>query len=526
MRTLIFNARLYTGSGFAEAAVIENGRFTHTGRLSELNGLAAFDRRIDLCGRTAVPGFNDSHMHLLFGGQALGNIDLRACRSFDDIRAAVCSHISGGFRGSIIAGEGWNQDLLLERRAPNRYELDRICPDIPLVLTRICGHQLVANSAAIAAAGVTAATPQPQNGRFETDDSGEPLGIFCEDAMGLIGRLRATPSFEDAAGALDASVKMMNSLGLTSVSTMDINSESLPLVLPVYEAYERGHPTLRVTHQCNFSSPADFSRFIASGHTAGSGSNWNKIGALKLFADGSLGARTALLRSDYADCPGTRGLEAIDPGMLAEFVKLAEQNRFTTVVHAIGDGAVENVLNCYLANSAAGNPFRHGIVHSQITDAALVRRFADQHVQALVQPIFLDYDTTIVRERVGSALADTSYAFASLLHGGGGLSLGSDWPVETPDPIKNIHCAVTRKRLSGGAPYCPNEALTVKEAIDCYTMGSACSTFDENIKGRIAPGYLADLAVLSDNIFEASPDAIQDILVVATMVDGEIVYEA
>lgn len=525
MKTLIYNANLYTGNGFAEAAIIENGLFTHVGSYDELSAIAAGASRLDLGGKTAVPGFNDSHMHLLFAGQALQNIDLRACRSFDDMAAAISAHRAANPNISILCGEGWNQDLLAEHRAPDRYELDFMCPDLPLILTRICGHQLIANSAAITAAGVTESTLQPVNGCFSVDAGGRPLGDFSEDAMALINRLKAAPRFEDVVAALEGSVKMVNSFGVTSVSTMDINSDSLPLVIPAYDSYCSGSPTLRVTHQCNFSSPAEFEGFVLAGHTAGSGTPYNKIGSLKLFADGSLGARTALLRNDYADAPGNRGVVGINQDTLSEFVRLAEKYRFPVTVHAIGDKAIENVLDSYRLNAAAGNPLRHGVIHCQITDAPLASRFAAEHVPAMVQPVFIDYDSTIVYDRVGPSLASTSYAFASILHSGAHLALGSDWPVETPNPIKNIHCAVTRTRYSGGEPYNISEALTVKEAIDCYTGGSAYTTFDEGVKGRIAPGYYADMAVLSSNIFTSRPEDIIGIEVVATMVGGRMVFE-
>ena len=256
--------------------------------------------------------------------------------------------------------------------------------------------------------------------------------------------------------------------------------------------------------------------------------NGLKIGPLKMFTDGSLGARTALMRQDYADAPGQRGIEILTQQELDELVRMADENGMQIAIHAIGDKANEMVLDSYQkVIGPEGNTHRHGIVHCQITDLPMLKRYQQMDVYAMVQPIFLHYDLHIVEDRVGKELAATSYAFHTMNQMGLHVSYGTDSPVEDMDPIQNLHCAVCRQDLkhfpAGG--YVPEERVDIFQAVDDYTIGGAQNAFEENQKGRLQPGYLADLVMLDQDIFHVPSDKILDTQVLMTMVGGKVVYE-
>lgn len=292
--------------------------------------------------------------------------------------------------------------------------------------------------------------------------------------------------------------------------------------------YKNRKSKLRYRHQFNFQDINDFKKYLKSEYnTEIYDEKFLSKGALKLFKDGSLGARTALMLNDYADAKGTKGAEALSDKKLQELCHLATANGFTIVTHAIGDGAVESVIRAYEKTmKKCKNPMRHGIVHCQITSKEQLERIADLNICVMFQPIFLDYDTKIVKSRVGENLASTSYAFNTLKELGAPISFGTDSPVEGLNPFPNIYCAVTRMDMDGkptGGFY-PKEKMSVEDAIDAYTYGSAYNEFKENFKGRIKPGYVADLIVLDKDIFTIDEANIKDIQVEMTMIDGEFVY--
>jgi hypothetical protein len=255
--------------------------------------------------------------------------------------------------------------------------------------------------------------------------------------------------------------------------------------------------------------------------------SFNKIGPIKLFADGSLGARTAYLREDYKDDSGNRGVRIYTDDELDEITRYIDSNNKQMLIHAIGDGAIKQVLNSYKKIIFNGNNKRHGIVHLQITDEEIFKMMKDLDCLALVQPIFLNYDIHIVENRVGEKLAKTSYAFNTLIKRGVHLSLGTDAPVEDLNPFNNLYCAVNRKDLNGYPDKSWNESekMDIYDAIDAYTKGSAYVSFEEGVKGRLEKNYYADFVVLDDDIFEIDTERIKDIKINRTVVDGEIVHE-
>ena len=293
--------------------------------------------------------------------------------------------------------------------------------------------------------------------------------------------------------------------GLTSVQTCDVRSRDWPTVLAALEELDAQDALpLRLTLQCAMDTPADLQALWDAGYRPGAhGKRW-KIGPLKLFLDGSLGARTAWLRGGYADAPGAHGLCCLPMAEALALARKADAAGMQVVAHAIGDGAMEEMLDIIETLNAprgGANPLRHGVVHCQVTAPGQWDRLAALGAGALVQPIFLDYDHTIVTARCGAALAGTSYAFGDAVRRGLPVSYGTDAPVESLDPLRNLYAAVTRRPLSGGAPWQPQQAVTRAQALFCYTQGSAWQEFAEAEKGRLAPGFLADFTVLDRDYF-------------------------
>jgi predicted amidohydrolase YtcJ len=301
-------------------------------------------------------------------------------------------------------------------------------------------------------------------------------------------------------------------------------------VIRIYaRLYDKGL-RLRVTEQAGIGCESHLNEYIQRGYRTGAylHAPYLKMGPLKLFADGSLSSRTALLRAPYADAPETQGIRVLEPDKMSAYIQKASQNGIQAMVHAIGDGAMDTVISCFEAVTSKGhNPLRHGIIHCQITDRALVSRMAKNGLLALVQPVFLASDMHIAESRVGRELASTSYAFGTMERLHMHVAYGSDCPVETLNPLRGIACAVLRTdpNDSSGAAFFPEERVNVYDAVDSYTLGSAYAAFDENRMGRICPGYLADMVLLDRDIFTVPAEEIGGAQVLFTMVGGETVYQ-
>lgn len=533
MATLIHNARIYVERGvFAEALLEVDGIIRAVGTLAEVEAAApACVTRRDAKGRTIVPGFNDSHQHLLNTGIALADIRLGDCRSIAEVQDVARRWIAENnpAPGTVIHGMRWNQDYFAEGRLLTAADLDEISTEHPIIFDRACGHLLTCNTLAMQMAGITRDSVAPEGGTIERDADGNPNGVFTENARQAVRSLMASRSVEETVRLIRTGMAHAAQCGVTSVQTCDLRGRDWETTLEAYNQVAADQPLTRVWHQSSFQEPEGYRRFLERGCVMGSGTPFNRFGPLKLFIDGSLGARTALMRAPYADDPSTCGVEVLTPAQIDELVGLANSHNCGGVAHAIGDLAIERMLDAFDAHAPGDgtNPLRNGIVHVQITDRALVERFTKNDILALVQPIFLHYDTQIVEDRVGAELAGTSYAFGSMHRLGIHMSFGTDSPIEDMNPFENIYCAVTRRTLQGKPEggFHPEECLDVETAVDAYTIESAYATFEENVKGRLMPGYYADLVILSDDIFTVPHDAIKSIRAVATMVDGRWVHD-
>lgn len=535
MKTIYYNGIVYTGElPLAEAFAVEGDEFCFVGSSEEALSLREeADETVDLGGAFVCAGFNDSHMHLLNYGRVLSNARLdQHTGSLEDMLQCLRDFIkTGKTEGGWIVGRGWNQDYFSdEARMPNRWDLDQVSDRLPICATRACGHALVVNSRALELLDITADTIQPEGGEIVLED-GVPNGVFLDNAMDLVYRAIPAPDKEELKGMIKTACRALNAYGVTSSQSDDYCVFSSVPWQTVNQAYreleESGELTVRVYEQANFTNLPELKDFVEAGNRTGAGSRWFRIGPLKMLGDGALGPRTAFLSRPYADDPSTCGIPVFSQETLDEMIGYANRQGMQVAVHAIGDACLDRVLSALekALTECPREDHRHGIVHCQITRPEQLHKLAEWKLHVYAQSIFLDYDIRIVGSRVGEELASASYSWKTLMKEGATVSNGTDCPVELPFALGGIQCAVTRTNLAGSEPaYLPEEKFTVQEALDSYTWAGAYVSFEESIKGKIAPGMLADFVVLGGDPFAARLDEIKDIPVSAAYVGGERVF--
>ena len=535
MKTIYYHAKLFGADENADAFAISDGKFLQVGRSEQLLASAApEDILCDMGGRFVTPGFNDSHMHLLGFGARLSGCVLEGTRSIAQLQQVLADFIRDTHPadGRWIEGRGWNEDYFPENEGtPVRQDIDAVCSDHPVCLTRCCGHCLVANTKALEIAGIDENTPQPEGGRFELGPDGKPNGIFRDGAMSLIRSKIPLPDKKAMGEMLKKGMRRLNQAGITSCQTDDFATFSglrwEDVVDVFHELEQAGEMTVRVYEQCHFHSAEGIRKFIAAGFSTGVGSNLFKIGPVKLMADGSLGARTARLRDGYADAPGEKGLLIYPQSQLDEMIAAAHMGGMQVAVHAIGDEALDCVLDAWekAYASCPRDDHRSGVVHLQITAPDQLERLRKDQLIGYIQPVFIDYDARIAAARAGEERAATSYAFETMRKMGIPVSSGTDCPVENPLPMRGVQCAVTRQPLDGGVPpFNPGEAMTLSDALESYTAAGAYASFEEDIKGKIQPGMLADFTVWSADPFETSPEELSQITAREVYLGGRCVY--
>ncbi|NLT57474.1 MAG: amidohydrolase family protein [Clostridiales bacterium] len=533
MDRVLYNGKIYVERDrFAQALWMQDGVIRAVGSDDSVLGEAPEgSERIDLGGATVIPGFNDSHLHMRMLGENLKLVQLHNAASLQEVidRGRQFIEKNAPLPGTLVAGFGWNQDYFTDaRRMPNRHDLDQVSTEHPVYFARACGHAVSVNTLALQMAGITSGTPQPEGGQFELGEDGQPNGIFHECASRMFADITPKVTAETIADDIATAMAYAASLGITCVQSNDYNEENrheMDAALALLR--ERGGLLTRYYAQNAFTNPGTLAALFEEGYATGRGDDLVRMGPLKLFVDGSLGARTALLRGRYADNDKAQGIQTLSDEVFDELVRIADEAGVSVVTHAIGDGAIDKVLCSYEKVIKGGdNKNRHGVVHVQITDKPMLQRFVDSGVLALIQPIFLHYDMYIVGDRVGPELEETSYAFGSMVRMGIRASYGTDCPVEDLNPFENVYTAVARRDLKcrpeGG--YFPAEAVDVQTAIDCYTAESAYSCFAEDRLGRLQPGYLADLVVLDADIFTVPHEDILKIRPVTTYLAGRPVY--
>jgi predicted amidohydrolase YtcJ len=521
------NGRIYTVDATArwvEALAVCSGRIVQTGTTREIEPLAGKStRRIDLAGRTVLPGFNDSHVHLIDGGTQLVEVNLRDARTPQEAAARLAAFVKTQPKGRWILGGFWDHEAWPEKVLPTRALIDSVTPDNPVFIQRIDGHMGLANSLALKLAGITAQTATPDGGAIVKDAQGEPTGMLKDNAMTLVMHVVPPPKIEEIIEKARAALRHAASVGVTTIQDMTASAAELR----AYQALRaEGQLPVRITSHQNHGIEG----LVAAGIATGFGDDWLRIGGIKLFADGAMGSGTAAFFEPYADDPSTSGLLIQSEQALEDRMRQADAAGFQLVVHAIGDRANATVLDIIekLRREGGLRIGRPRIEHAQVVRDSDKARFKALGVIASIQPSHCIDDMRWAEKRIGPARVKIAYDFKSFVDAGATVSFGTDWFVEPLDPLLGLYAAVTRQ-FTDGTPkdgWFPEERLTLDQAVEFYTAGSAYAEFTDDRKGRLKPGYLADFIVLSKPIFDLPPRELLDTKVQITVVGGRVVYEA
>lgn len=539
MDTIFYNGSFITldkANPEAEAVAVKNGIIACVGSNQEILALAeAHTKKIDLKGKLALPGFSDSHLHLIYYANTKRKVELSQAKSIEQVISLCTEGLMKMPKGeSWLLGCGWNQDYWDTPVFPTRSDLDKISTDLPIAITRTCYHATVVNTKALELLGLTKDIPLFTNGTVEVDSMGKANGIMRESAQNIIWNTIGVPTLEDLKSRIVNACNDAASVGITALQTDDFETfagDTRDLIIQAYkELAAEGDLPIRIYQQCLLRTPESLQSFLDKGYKTGDEFGLYKIGPLKLLNDGSLGARTAHLRQAYCDDPSTKGVALYTADGLTEMIKMGHESGMQIAIHCIGDAATEMALNSFekvMMDNPRIDP-RHGIVHCQITDLDLIERIRKLNLLAYVQPIFIRYDRHIINARVGEKLGNTSYNWRAFADRNVHMSSGSDCPVEKFDIMPNIYCAVTGKNPEdeNEPAWHPENCLTIEEAINSFTIEGAFAAFQENERGTISIGKYADITVLDGDICHIPMDEIKNIKVSMTVVNGEIKYES
>jgi hypothetical protein len=519
---------------FAQAVAVANGRILAVGTDAEIQAYAGPNTKgVDLQGRLVVPGLMDSHTHFVRGGFQLLSVDLKDAHSEIEFTRRIAAKAHSLAPGRWLMGGEWDEQAWPDAQLPTRQMIDTATGDHPAFLSRYDGHAVLVNSLALKLAGVTRATPDPEGGVILRDTAGEPTGILKDMAQDLEAKAIPPPTEAEMAEALRAALGEAARVGLTSVNSISVYTDSwngsfTGEVELLRRAELEGWLTCRVYEVIPIT---EWTKLRDVGLERDMGDAFIQMGAVKAFADGSLGSATAWMNELFTDDPSSHGmpLPLMDPPSRMEaLARGADQAHIQLAIHAIGDRAVEEILDMFQRLGGA-NPAAHRfrIEHAQHLRPQDFARFGKMGIIASMQPYHAIDDGRWAEKRLGHERARWSYAWRSMLEAGAPLAFGSDWPVAPLSPILGIYAAVTRATLDGKHPkgWFPDERLTVEEALRAYTQGSAYAAFQEKEKGSIAPGKLADLVALSRDLFTIPPEQIKDVKVALTIVGGKIVYQ-
>jgi hypothetical protein len=521
----IVNARVWTGDArqpWAEAVAVREDRLVAVGSSAEVTRhTEAGTRVIDARGRMLVPGFNDSHLHFLDAGFRLASVQLRDARTPAEFIARIQAFAATVPPGTWITGGDWDHENW-GGELPRRDWIDAVTPQHPVWVSRLDGHMGLANSAALRAAGVTAATREVEGGTIVRGANGEPAGVLKDNAMSLVSRVVPTPSPEMSARALEAAMRHVAANGVTSVQHMG--------TWPELEVFERAHAAGKLRTRIYAAVPLDtWERLRDTVARRGRGDAWLRIGALKGFVDGSLGSHTAAFLEPFTDAPNDRGLLVNTPEDLYRWTSGADKAGLHVLVHAIGDRAIRLQLDIFQRVVAENGPKdrRFRVEHAQHISPMDLPRFAAQGIIASMQPYHAIDDGRWADKVIGPERAKTTYAFRSLRDTGARLAFGSDWFVAPPTPLEGIYAAVTRRTLDDAHPggWVPEQRIGVEDALRAYTLGGAYASFEEQDKGTLEVGKLADFALLERDLTQVPAEQLRDVKVILTVVGGQVVFE-
>lgn len=532
---IYFNGHILTGEGlpfepfakgktatphFVTALAVSEGKIVAAGSDHDALALAGpATQKIDLAGAFVMPGFNDAHLHLGEGGREKLSIDLTGVASLAEMKKRIQLAATAAAPGKWLTGGGWDHTLWAGAALPTRTDIDSVSNGHPAILVRVDGHIAIANTAALAAAGITPATPSPAGGKIDHDAAGQLTGILREDsAMELVFVHVPPPTDAERLKGLELATADAASHGVTSAQDNSAWEDFL-----VMEQMEKaGKLPIRITEWLPFNTPVDVLKQHRAAHP---GSDpMLHTGMLKGFMDGSLGSKTAAMKAPYSDDPGNIGLPRYDQPQLDKMTVERAQAGFQIGFHAIGDRATSMALDAFAQTHST--EARNRVEHAQVVDPADILRFHQLKVIASMQPNHLLTDMHWAESRLGPARAKYSYAWKAFLDAGVPLAFGTDYPVEPVTPFRGVYAAVTRTDEAGKQVFYPQNALTIWQAIAAYTQGSAYAEFAENWKGKLEPGYAADFIVLDRDITAISPPEILNTRVLRTFVGGKLVYSS
>ncbi len=532
---IVINGKVYSGTGstdLAEAVAISGNKVVRVGSNRDIQRLRrAQTTVVDAKGGAVLPGFNDAHAHLISGGLSLSEINLLDAVTLDQLKESITIWAGAHPEREWITGRGWSYQAF-NGAMPTRQLLDALVPDRPAYLIAYDGHTGWANSKALKAAGITRRTIAPVNGAIVKDPhTGEPTGALKEAAMSLMDAAAPKPTDEDRMAAVRAAIEEAHHAGITSMQ----NAGGTPDDLELFDRLrKRGELTLRVYQALRADAsltPAMLAELDAV-RSRFADDPLLKTGAVKVIADGVIESHTAAMLEPYANRP-TKGEPRLTQEQLDRVVTMLDQRGWQVMTHAIGDAAVRMALDAYEA-AAKANPApergrRHRIEHIETIDPADIPRFGTLNVIASMQPVHATPSAEpgdVWSTNLGEARAGRAWLWNRISKAGGRLAFGSDWPVMTIDPLKGLHVAVNRTTAAGlpEGGWIPAEKLTLRKAIDAYTRDAAWSSFDELRKGVLAKDMLADLVVLTDDIFAPKPPNLTKTEVAVTIADGKVVY--
>jgi predicted amidohydrolase YtcJ len=480
---------------------------------------------IDGRGRLVTPGFNDAHVHFLQGGFDLASVQLRDAETPEEFARRIAEFAASAPEGRWITGGNWDHELW-GGELPRKDWIDADTANHPVMVSRLDGHMVLANSAAMRAAGITRATEDVEGGTIVRGEHGEPTGVFKDNAMSLFDDVVPDPSPDELDTALKAAMAYVAAQGVTSVQHMGTWTD--------VEAFRRAHEARELMTRIYAAVPlASWERLrqTVAAKTFGPdgwGDEWLRIGALKGFVDGSLGSHTAAFEEPFTDAPGDRGLFVNTPEDLYAWTSGADKAGLHVVVHAIGDRANRTLLDIYARVEQEDGPRdrRFRIEHAQHLAASDIPRFAALGVIPSMQPYHAIDDGRWAERVIGAERIKTTYAFGSLVAAGARLAFGSDWPVAPATPLEGLYAAVTRRTLDGAHAegWVPEQRISLEDALRAYTTGAAYAEFAEADKGQLAPGRLADFVVIDRDLFSIPPEEIRDASVAMTVVGGRVAY--
>lgn len=528
--TMIENANGYTLNAkgqlvrFQALAFDDQGKLLAVGSARAVGAQAKGFKRVDVQGKTVLPGLIDAHGHVFGLGEVATSADLYSPASLQAAQQSIARFAAANPQRKWVIGKGWNQEIWQLGRFPTVAELDAVVSDRPAAMERIDGHAMWVNSKALEAAGITRDTKDPQGGKIERDANGNATGILVDTAMDYVYKILPKPTEAEARAMLDGALGILSRVGLTSVhdAGVDVGADRL-----LREYADQGKLSTRVYAMIG-DVGADFDQLSKSGPLQSYAGDRYALASVKLYSDGALGSRGAALIHPYSDAPHTRGLLFNSDAAIGAKMEKAMKAGYQVNVHAIGDAGNKQILDSFerLGKQYPLPQRRHRIEHAQVVQLADIPRFKQLAIVPSMQPTHATSDQNMAEQRVGPQRIKGAYAWQAFLKQGSRIACGSDFPIESPNPLQGIHAAVTRQDMqdvpSGG--WYKEQAMTRTQALRCFTLDAAWAAHQEHAIGSLEMGKWADFIVTDRDLFQVAPEEIGKITVLETWVGGKQVF--